>query len=47
MGGGDEHSPLNVVASHGNFAPYKCDLANFNVIGSISFDHPDPSILPC
>jgi homogentisate 1,2-dioxygenase len=38
------HSPLDVVAWHGNYAPYKYDLANFNVIGSISFDHPDPSI---
>ena len=39
-----DHSPLDVVAWHGNHAPYKYDLANFNVIGSISFDHPDPSI---
>ena len=39
-----DHSPLNVVAWHGNFAPYKYDLARFMVIGSISFDHPDPSI---
>ncbi len=39
-----KHSPLNVVAWHGNFAPYKYDLARFNVIGSVSFDHPDPSI---
>ena len=39
-----KHSPLNVVAWHGNFTPYKYDLARFNVIGSISFDHPDPSI---
>src|SRR5271170_7378974 len=38
------HSPLNVVAWHGNFAPYKYDLARFMVIGTISFDHPDPSI---
>ena len=38
------HSPLNVVAWHGNFAPYKYDTARFNVMGSISFDHPDPSI---
>jgi homogentisate 1,2-dioxygenase len=38
------HSPLNVVAWHGNFAPYKYDLARFNVMGSVSFDHPDPSI---
>ena len=39
-----KHSPLNVVAWHGNFAPYKYDLAKFMVIGTISFDHPDPSI---
>jgi homogentisate 1,2-dioxygenase len=38
------HSPLDVVAWHGNLAPYKYDLARFNTIGSISFDHPDPSI---
>jgi homogentisate 1,2-dioxygenase len=37
-------SPLNVVAWHGNYAPYKYDLRQFNTIGSISFDHPDPSI---
>ena len=39
-----EHSPLDVVAWHGNFAPYKYDLTRFNTIGSISYDHPDPSI---
>jgi homogentisate 1,2-dioxygenase len=39
-----DHSPLDVVAWHGNYAPYKYDLRNFNAIGSISFDHPDPSI---
>jgi homogentisate 1,2-dioxygenase len=39
-----DHSPLDVVAWHGNLAPYKYDLARFNTIGSISFDHPDPSI---
>ena len=38
------HSPLDVVAWHGNCAPYKYDLRRFNAIGSISFDHPDPSI---
>jgi len=38
------HSPLNVVGWHGNLAPYKYDLANFMAVGSISFDHPDPSI---
>jgi len=39
-----DHSPLDVVAWHGNCAPYKYDLANFNTIGTVSFDHPDPSI---
>ncbi|MBS0199581.1 MAG: homogentisate 1,2-dioxygenase [Proteobacteria bacterium] len=38
------HSPLDVVAWHGNHVPYKYDLRKFNTIGSISFDHPDPSI---
>lgn len=38
------HSPLDVVAWHGNYAPYKYDLRRFNTIGSISYDHPDPSI---
>ena len=38
------HSPLDVVAWHGNYAPYKYDLANFNVINTVSFDHIDPSI---
>ena len=38
------HSPLDVVAWHGNYAPYRYDLKRFNVIGSISYDHPDPSI---
>ena len=39
-----DHSPLDVVAWHGNHAPYKYDLRRFNAIGSISHDHPDPSI---
>jgi homogentisate 1,2-dioxygenase len=39
-----DHSPLDVVGWHGNYAPYKYDTANFMVIGTISFDHPDPSI---
>lgn len=39
-----DHSPLDVVAWHGNYCPYKYDLHRFNVIGSISYDHPDPSI---
>lgn len=38
------HSPLDVVAWHGNYAPYKYDLKNFNTINTVSFDHPDPSI---
>ncbi len=38
------HSPLNVVAWHGNWTPYKYDLALFNCINSVTFDHPDPSI---
>jgi len=38
------HTPFNVVAWHGNLTPYKYDTADFMVIGSISFDHPDPSI---
>ncbi len=38
------HSPFNVVAWHGNLAPVKYDTAHFMTIGSISFDHPDPSI---
>ena len=37
-------SPLNVVAWHGNYYPYKYDLARFNAINSVSFDHCDPSI---
>ena len=39
-----KQSPFNVVAWHGNLAPVKYDTANFMTIGSISFDHPDPSI---
>ena len=39
-----DHSPLDVVAWHGNYAPYKYDTANYMVIGTISYDHPDPSI---
>lgn len=38
------HSPLDVVAWHGNYTPCKYDLRRFNTIGSISHDHPDPSI---
>ena len=39
-----DHSPLDVVAWHGNLVPWKYDLARFNTIGTVSFDHPDPSI---
>lgn len=39
-----DHSPLDVVAWHGNYVPYKYDLRTFNVINTVSFDHPDPSI---
>jgi len=39
-----DHSPLDVVGWHGNYVPYKYDTANFMVIGTISYDHPDPSI---
>ncbi|MBW1602210.1 homogentisate 1,2-dioxygenase [Streptomyces sp. JJ66] len=38
------HSPLDVVAWHGNLVPYVYDLRRFNVLGSISYDHPDPSL---
>jgi homogentisate 1,2-dioxygenase len=38
------HSPLDVVAWHGNYAPYKYDLNTFSPVGAILFDHPDPSI---
>jgi homogentisate 1,2-dioxygenase len=39
-----DHSPFDVVAWRGNSAPYKYDLRQFNTMGSISYDHPDPSI---
>jgi homogentisate 1,2-dioxygenase len=39
-----DHSPLDVVAWHGNLAPWKYDLHRFNTIGTVSYDHPDPSI---
>lgn len=39
-----DHSPLDVVAWHGTHVPYVYDLRRFNVLGSISYDHPDPSI---
>ncbi|MFP5330633.1 MAG: homogentisate 1,2-dioxygenase, partial [Alphaproteobacteria bacterium] len=39
-----DHSPLDVVAWHGSYAPWRYDLSRFNAIGTVSFDHPDPSI---
>lgn len=39
-----DHSPLDVVAWHGNYAPYKYDLHRFSPVGALLFDHPDPSI---
>ncbi|UNI22735.1 Homogentisate 1,2-dioxygenase [Purpureocillium takamizusanense] len=38
------HTPFDVVAWQGNYYPYKYDLGRFNAIGTITFDHPDPSI---
>lgn len=38
------HSPFDVVAWHGNYAPFKYALSEFNALGSVTFDHPDPSI---
>jgi homogentisate 1,2-dioxygenase len=37
-------SPLDVVAWHGNYAPYKYDLARFMAMNTVSIDHADPSI---
>jgi homogentisate 1,2-dioxygenase len=37
-------SPLDVVAWHGNYAPYKYDLRRYSPVGAVAFDHPDPSI---
>ena len=39
-----DHSPLDVVAWHGNHAPYKYDLRRFNALNTVTYDHPDPSI---
>ena len=39
------HSPFDVVAWHGNHVPFAYDLSNFCAMGSVTFDHPDPSIL--
>lgn len=38
------HSPFDVVAWHGNYAPYKYALKHFNAVNTVSFDHCDPSI---
>jgi homogentisate 1,2-dioxygenase len=38
------HSPLDVVAWHGNYAPYKYDLRRYSPVGPLLFDHADPSI---
>lgn len=40
-----DHSIFNVIAWHGDYVPYKYDLEKFNTLGTISFDHPDPSLL--
>ena len=37
-------SPYNVVAWHGNYAPYKYDLKLFSAMNTVTFDHPDPSM---
>ncbi|HEU5482634.1 MAG TPA: homogentisate 1,2-dioxygenase [Sphingomicrobium sp.] len=39
-----DHSPLDVVAWHGNCVPWRYELSRFNTLGTVSFDHPDPSI---
>ena len=39
-----DHSPFDVVAWHGNHLPFRYDLADFSPVGSVHFDHPDPSI---
>jgi homogentisate 1,2-dioxygenase len=39
-----DHSPLDIVAWHGTYTPYKYDLALFNTINTVTYDHPDPSI---
>ncbi len=39
-----DYSPLDVVAWHGNYFPYKYDLRRFSPVGALLFDHPDPSI---
>jgi homogentisate 1,2-dioxygenase len=39
-----DHSPFDVVAWHGNHLPWRYDLADFSPVGSVRFDHPDPSL---
>lgn len=39
-----DHSPFDVVGWHGNYAPYKYNLDDFNTMNTVSYDHPDPSI---
>jgi len=39
-----DHSPFDIAAWHGTYYPYKYDLGRFSVVGSILYDHPDPSI---
>ena len=39
-----DRSPLDVVAWHGNYAPYKYDLRKYSPVGPVLFDHADPSI---
>ncbi|KAI8874410.1 GG23710 [Ramicandelaber brevisporus] len=41
--GTQNHSPFDVVAWHGNYAPFKYDTKNFCAVGTLSFDHMDPS----
>jgi homogentisate 1,2-dioxygenase len=42
-----QHSPLDTVAWHGNYYPYKYDLRRYSPVGPILFDHADPSIFTC
>ncbi|WP_229428464.1 homogentisate 1,2-dioxygenase [Microvirga pudoricolor] len=39
-----DRSPLDVVAWHGNYAPYKYDLRRYSPVGPVLYDHADPSI---
>jgi homogentisate 1,2-dioxygenase len=38
------HSPFDIAAWHGTYYPFKYDLARYSVVGSVLYDHPDPSI---